>query len=58
VGEAFSVCDAYLFVFYRWGKVLGLSMETFTAWTSHTRRMLERQSVRYVLASEGIEAPI
>jgi hypothetical protein len=40
------------------GQVLGLSMETFTAWTSHTRRMLERQSVRYVLASEGIEAPI
>ncbi len=56
-GSAFTVCDPYAFVFYRWGKVQGLPMEEFAAWTLHTRRMLERRSVRQVLAAEGIASP-
>jgi glutathione S-transferase len=57
-GSAFTVCDPYAFVFYRWGKVQGLPMEKFAAWTSHTRRMLDRRSVRDVLVAEGIASPL
>lgn len=57
LGDHFSIADPYLLVFYRWGRMLGLDMAAFDAWTAHTRRMLARPAVRRALAREGIEIP-
>ena len=55
VGQAFTIVDPYVFVFYRWGNRLGVSMkEVFPHWTEHTMRMLDRKSVKVVLETEKI----
>ena len=59
-GSAFSVADAYLLVFWNWGRgsVLGYDMAAdFPAWTAHARRMVERPAVRTVFEREGLKLP-
>jgi glutathione S-transferase len=53
--EGFSIADAYLFPFYRWGVRIGLDMEASAPrWTRWKDRMLDRPAVRRALATEGI----
>lgn len=56
VGDRFSVVDANLLPFYRWGGLIGLDMRTrYPAWTTHAERMLQRPAVQRVLQRERIE---
>ncbi|MDI1480353.1 glutathione S-transferase N-terminal domain-containing protein [Polyangium sp. y55x31] len=54
LGDAFSLCDPYTLVFYRWGNRIGLPMERYPAWSAHAERMLARDTVQRVFAREGI----
>ena len=59
-GEHYSVADAYLFVFWNWGRGqrLGYDMaHDFPVWTKHARRMGERPAVRRALEQEEIALP-
>ncbi len=56
LGESYSVVDANLLHFYRWGSRVGFAMRSrFPNWTNHTERMLDRGAVRRAIAAEGIE---
>lgn len=55
IGNSYSIVDAYLLVFYRWGNRLGLDMKpTFPVWTKHALALLEREAVQKVLEHEQI----
>jgi glutathione S-transferase len=59
-GQAFSVADLYLFVFWTWGKgaVLDYAMESdFPHWTAHARRVAARPAVQRVQARDGFPMP-
>ena len=56
LGEDYSVIDANILPFYRWGTRVGFSMRSrFPHWTRHTERMLDRDAVRRTIAVEGID---
>ena len=60
VGDAYSVVDPYLLVFWLWGRgaALGYDMaRDFPNWTDHARRTGARPAVRRVLAREGAVPP-
>ena len=60
VGDAYSVVDPYLLVFWLWGRgaVLGYDMaHDFPVWTGLARRMGARPAVQRVLAREGAVLP-
>jgi glutathione S-transferase len=55
VGDRFSIADAYLLPFYRWGVRIGLDMENSAPkWTRWKDRMLLRPAVLRALETEGI----
>jgi glutathione S-transferase len=55
VGPHYSIVDAYLLVFYRWGNRMALPMrELYPAWTAHTLSIIDRPAVQRALTSEGI----
>jgi glutathione S-transferase len=55
VGDHYSVVDAYLFVFYRWGNRMGLPMrDSYPAWTQHTLLLLQRRAVMRAMEQEVI----
>lgn len=55
VGQAYTVIDPYLLVFYRWGNRIGLTMRSdYRHWAAHTERVLARPAVRRALQQEGI----
>ena len=55
LGEPYSIADAYLLPFYRWGNRIGLAMaRDFPRWGEWTKRMLERRAVSKTIAVEGI----
>lgn len=55
--DGFTVIDAYLFVFFRWGVRLGLDMKkSYPKYTSLALAMIERESVQAALKAEGIDA--
>jgi glutathione S-transferase len=59
-GEAFSVADLYLTVFWTWGRgpVLGYDMPAdFPHWTALARRVGERAAVRRAFERDGIALP-
>lgn len=59
-GDAFSVADLYLTVFWTWGRgpVLGYDMAgDFPNWTALVRRVAERPAVRRVFERDGIALP-
>ncbi|MEZ0170197.1 glutathione S-transferase family protein [Microvirga sp. TS319] len=54
-GAGFTVADAFLFVFYRWGMRIGLDMKAaYPSWTRIAERTLARPSVQRAMAGEGI----
>ena len=55
VGNAYSIVDPYLLVYYRWGNRMQLDMAgRFPAWTAHARRLETRPAVQRALAAEQI----
>lgn len=60
LGENHSVVDAYLLVFWTWGRgpVLGFDMaRDFPSWTAHARRMALRPAVQRAFARERLDLP-
>lgn len=57
VGGQFTVVDAFLFPFWRWGKMAGWEMEReFPCYTGLVTRVRERESARKAMETEGIRA--
>lgn len=54
VGGRFSVVDAYLLVFYRWGSRNGLPVRELAHYTALVERVLARPAVSRVMQAEGI----
>lgn len=54
VGNRYSVADAYLLVFFRWGNRLGADMRVYKHWTKHAKQMEKRAAVQSVLEAENI----
>ena len=54
VGGRFSVVDAYLLVFYRWGNRNAFHVKDLAHYTALVERVLARPAVRRVMAGEGI----
>lgn len=56
LGERFSVVDAYLLVFYRWGNRCGLSMRSdFPEYARVMDGVRARPAVQRVVAREGVQ---
>ena len=45
VPDAFSIADAFLMVFYRWGRIVGVRMSDYSAWTAAAARTMDRPAV-------------
>ena len=57
VGDAFTVVDAYLLVFYRWGNMLKMEMrDKYPNYTRLVDAVIEREDVTRTIVSEGISA--
>ena len=56
LGEAYSVCDMYLFTLAQWLEVDGVDVARLPKVVDHRRRMLENPVVRRVLADEQAAA--
>jgi glutathione S-transferase len=54
LGHRFSVVDAYILVFYRWGNRSGLPVKDLKHYSAIVERVLARPAVRRVFAAEGI----
>lgn len=54
LGNRFSVVDAYLLVFYRWGNRIGFAVKGLANYTALVDRVLARPAVKKVMADEGI----
>lgn len=55
VGDHYSIVDAYLLVFYRWGNRMGVPMrDRYPEWTKHALRLLQRAAVKRALDREAI----
>ncbi|WP_456750672.1 glutathione S-transferase family protein [Bradyrhizobium sp. USDA 4461] len=55
VPESYSIADAYLLVFYRWGSRIGLDMRnSFPGWTELAERVTRRAAVQRVFQRERI----
>ncbi|WP_242116840.1 glutathione S-transferase family protein [Sphingomonas lacusdianchii] len=60
IGERYSVADAYLLVFWTWGRgsVLQFDMaRDVQHWTAHALRMAERPAVQRAFRREGLTLP-
>ncbi len=51
----FTIADPYPFVFFRWGRRIGMEMRAYPAWREHSERMLARPSVQRALTREGLD---
>jgi glutathione S-transferase len=55
VGDAYTIADPFLFVFFRWANRIGLdAANACPAWTRWALMMEQRPSVAKVLKSEGV----
>lgn len=60
LGDDYSVADAYLLVYWMWGRGKALAYEMakdFPKWTSHAKRMGTRPAVKRALMRENINLP-
>lgn len=53
LGDAYSICDPYLFTIGGWLPGVGVDLGRFPKVADHARRIGERRAVRRVLAEEG-----
>ncbi|KFY30370.1 hypothetical protein V493_01956 [Pseudogymnoascus sp. VKM F-4281 (FW-2241)] len=57
VGSSFTVVDAYMYVFYRWGASQGIDMKgKYPKYTGLVVNLVKRQSVQDALEAEGVES--
>jgi glutathione S-transferase len=54
LGRRYSVLDAYLLVFNRWGFRIGLDMSAYPSYVAHAVRVAGRPATQRVIAAEGI----
>jgi len=54
LGDAYSVCDPYLTVFYLWGRFVGLPLGELAAYSKLAARVVERPAIRKVIADEQL----
>jgi glutathione S-transferase len=55
VGDSFTVVDAYLVVFYRWGNMLKMGMrETYPSYTRAVDGVVAQDDVKRTIESEAI----
>lgn len=54
IANRYSVVDAYLLVFYRWGNRSGFPVKDLPHYTAFVERLLARRAVKKVMADEGI----
>lgn len=52
MGEAYTVCDPYLFTIGNWAKADGVELSEFPKMSAHRDRMKERPAVQKVLETE------
>lgn len=45
VADAYSIADAFLIVFYRWGEIIGVRMSDYPGWTALAARTMRRPAV-------------
>lgn len=58
LGDSFSVADAYMTVFWRWGPRVGADITRYPAWSDHAARVLSRPAaVRAVEKEQQVPAP-
>lgn len=56
LGERYSLCDAYLSVFFMWARHFGLPIEELPRYSRLAGAVLARPAVRRTLALEGLKA--
>jgi glutathione S-transferase len=54
IGSSYSVVDGYLVVFYRWANRNQIDVKSLPNYTGLIERVMDRPSVRKVMAAEGI----
>jgi glutathione S-transferase len=52
IPDGYSIADANLLIFFKWGNTLGLDMNRHAHWCAHTKRMEQRPAVQAVLKAE------
>ena len=53
LGEAYSICDPYLFTLANWLELDGVDIATLPRVIDHRARMAERPAVQRALAAEA-----
>jgi glutathione S-transferase len=56
MGEAYTICDPYLFTLAQWLEADGVDVAQLPKVAGHRRRMSERPAVRRALAAELSDA--
>jgi glutathione S-transferase len=56
--DRYSVLDAYVLVFWRWGQRLAFDPSHYPKWRAHTARMLDRAAVAAALEREQAAGPV
>ena len=54
VPDAFTIADAFLVVFYRWGGLAGVDMAHYDCWATLTARTIQRGPVRAAFEADGL----
>ena len=54
VPNRFTIADAFLIVFYRWGSVIGIDMTQHKRWTASSRAACGKASVMTSLVKDGV----
>ena len=54
VPDRFTVADAFLIVFHRWGSLAGVEMSRYQAWRSFYRRALTKPAIRRAFEKDGL----
>ena len=54
VPDAYSITEAFLIVFYRWGGIVGIRMDNYPAWTDLTSRTMQRPAVAAAFKKDGL----
>jgi glutathione S-transferase len=55
LGDSYSLIDPFLLVFYIWGLSIGMDMRKHSAWTEHTRRIVQRPAVKSAYGQDRLE---
>jgi glutathione S-transferase len=57
MGDAFTICDPYLYTVSQWIGAYGVDLARFPKIHDHSNRMAARPAVKKALAEEGVAAP-